>query len=92
MYIPDFSKITSTDKKIQILNILKSSKSISIFQTWKKLNGGNYKNTHEIFKEFYEARIIEEDGERKPPHYAIFYRLNKKGQEVLRILDKISII
>lgn len=96
MNIHDFTKVISSDRKINILLMFDFSAILSAYEAWNRLNDSgdkiSYKNTYEIFKEFIKYGLIKDIDIRQPPHYAINYEFTERGKQVLQMMDKIITI
>jgi DNA-binding HxlR family transcriptional regulator len=84
----DFIKCTSTDNKLKILNMLFDEEK-SVYDMLPHIDL-TYKNIYEIFRDFYKLGIIEQVLSRQPPHYAIKYKITKKGKYILSVLELVK--
>jgi len=86
----DFIKCINSENRIKILNILfQKEEEYSAYDMLSQIDLV-YKNIYQILNQFKEIGVIEEIPERKPPHYAIKYKITKEGIHVLSTLETIE--
>ena len=92
MNYKDFNKCTSTDNKQKILNMFFKNEG-GEYSAYDFLPHVDivYKNIYEILLDFNRVGIIEKSQTpRQPPHYAIKYKITRKGKHVLSTLETIK--